>query len=218
MNRTSFLIDGFNLYHSIIDIQRDSFVCTKWLDIYSLCNSFLYWIGNNATLEEIYYFSAFAYHRSTPGVIERHMTYKRCLESKGIKAVMGRFKPKQIKCSKYDSRLKSCPNCYGIISSHEEKETDVAIAAKLLELFSKNSCDTIVLVTGDTDLAPAIRVANDLFTDKSIRFIFPYKRRNNELAKLAQSMTIKPSLYNKFQLPDPLTMPDGTLVNKPITW
>jgi len=34
MNRTIFLVDGFNLYHSLIDAQRDSGGSSaKWLDL-----------------------------------------------------------------------------------------------------------------------------------------------------------------------------------------
>lgn len=218
MNRVFFLIDGFNLYHSVRDIQNDFGLRTKWLDIRSLCNSFLHWVGNKATLGEIFYFSAYAYHLNDPGVIARHEAYVKCLRSTGVKDEMGRFKPKDIACPQYDRKVAKCKNCNGQILRHEEKETDVAIGMKLMELLSTDTCDTVVLITGDTDLAPAIKTANRLFPDKSTRFIFPYRRKNNELAKLAPSMTIKPKHYQQYQLSNPFTMPDGTLIYKPLTW
>lgn len=57
MNRTVFLIDGFNLYHSLRDASRDLHgVQTKWLDLRALCESYLATVGNNAQCTDIYYF------------------------------------------------------------------------------------------------------------------------------------------------------------------
>jgi len=218
MNRATFLIDGFNLYHSAKDVQRVYGFHTKWLDISSLCSSFLQWVSGHATLQEVYCFSAFAYHLKDPGVIARHQTYVKCLEATGIIKELGRFKPKQLVCPQYDSSISTCSNCNGQILRHEEKETDVAIASRLLELICSGSCDTIVLVTGDTDLAPAIRCARRLLATKEIRFIFPFSRKNNELARLAPSLTLKPRQYSQYQFPDPFILPDGTQVAKPANW
>jgi hypothetical protein len=57
--------------------------------------------------------------------------------------------------------------------THEEKETDVAIACKLLELLCQGRCDTAVLMTGDTDIAPAIRTAKLLYPTADIAVAFP---------------------------------------------
>ena len=40
--------------------------------IFALCKSYLYITGKRATLEHIYYFTAYAYHLNDPGVIQRH--------------------------------------------------------------------------------------------------------------------------------------------------
>jgi hypothetical protein len=62
-NRVTFLIDGFNLYHSVrraqIDLKNPHL---KWLDIRGLLTSFISVFGKEATLEEIYYFTAYAHH------------------------------------------------------------------------------------------------------------------------------------------------------------
>jgi hypothetical protein len=44
-NRTAFIIDGFNLYHSVVDAGEHLDVSTKWLDISALCDSYLYRVG-----------------------------------------------------------------------------------------------------------------------------------------------------------------------------
>jgi len=209
--RTIFLIDGFNVYHSILDIEVYTGLKVKWLNYYSLCKSYLNLIDRDATLETIYYFSAFAYHLKDPGVVLRHETYIKCLKDIGVEVQIGRFKPRDIKCSL----------CQGMFTRHEEKETDVAIAAKMLEVLTKDECDCVVLVTGDTDLAPAVKTAKRLYAEKGKRivFAFPYRRKNEELAKITQgSFKISRSNYSRYQLPDPFPLSDGTKIAKPPSW
>ncbi|MBM4176198.1 MAG: NYN domain-containing protein [Ignavibacteria bacterium] len=75
MNRVIFLIDGFNLYHSIVEASKDlNGASTKWLNLNSLCNSFLHIVGGKAQLQKIYYFSALATHliHYSPDKVEKH--------------------------------------------------------------------------------------------------------------------------------------------------
>ena len=210
MNRTIFLIDGFNVYHSIKQLRNDWGRSALWLDLNSLCNSFLSIIGGEATFKKIYYFSAFATHliNSHPNIVKDHKDYIKCLEATGVVAEMGRFKPKDI----------TCPVCANAFVRHEEKETDVAIAVKLCELLFNDECDTVVIVTGDTDLAPAIRHTQIMFPLKKLHFAFPYKRKNKELAQLAPSFNIKPERYFQHLFNDPFELPDKTIIHKPPDW
>ena len=217
MNPVTFLVDGFNLYHSVRSAGKILGVSTKWLDIRKLCSGYLHLVANavgeKAQLANVYYFSALATHieAADPDVTLRHRRFIRCLEDTGVIVELGRFKRRQIKCPD--------PNCGKFFFKHEEKETDVAIAVRLLEVFIKNECETAVLLTGDTDLAPAVRTAVSLFPTKRILFAFPYLRKNRELSKLAPgSFTIDKSQYAKYQFSDPYLLLDGTTVNKPSTW
>jgi uncharacterized LabA/DUF88 family protein len=212
MNRTTFLIDGFNLYHSLNDAcwrykQRN----VKWLDIHKLCRMYLPSLTPRATLEEIYYFSAFAFHRQDkdPGIIARHELFIECLKATGVKVEMGRFKAKDVYCN----------GCKTLVKHYEEKETDVAISVKLLELFVLDQCDSIVLVTGDTDIMPAIRTAFNLFPEKRVYCAFPFRRKNTELANIAtDSFTIGIDRYQACQFPNPFVTPDGRSLQKPGSW
>lgn len=208
MNRVIFLIDGFNVYHSAIDAYYLLKLRVKWLNIHSLCSSLLPLISKDATLVDIYYFSAFAFHKNDPDVIKRHENYINALKSTGIVPEMGRFKPKDITCPLRGKFIK-----------HEEKETDIAIASRLFEILHSDKCDTVVLVTGDTDLTPAVETCNSLFPVKSILFAFPYHRYNEELKLLAPpSFRIHAKSYVRHQFPDPIPLPDGTTISKPSTW
>lgn len=208
MYRTTFLIDGFNLYHSIKDLQRSYGICAKWLNIRSLCTSFLPLIDKQANLHQSYYFSAFATHLNDPNILIRHKSYVDCLIETGITPIISRFKPKTIKC----------PNCGQSIVRYEEKETDVAIATKLLELLSQNACECVVLVTGDTDLVPAIKCAKKLISRCQVIVVFPYQRKNKELAQLTTSFKIKRARYMAHQFPDPCILSDGRHIPKPRSW
>lgn len=213
-NRTVFIIDGFNLYHSVKQAAKDLGMGdkgTKWLDLRSLCASYLYILGNNSQLGNIYYFSALATHleSSKPDVTARHRSYIQALEGTGVTVELSRFKDKEVRC----------PHCGKVNIRHEEKETDVAVAAKLLEVFVTDECDSVVLVTGDTDVAPAVRTAARLFAQKRVCFAFPYRRKNKELAQLVRTcFHIKKEAYARFQFSDPVKLPDGTTIVRPTSW
>jgi hypothetical protein len=213
MNRAIFSVDGFNLYHSVVEAQKDNGgVCVKWLDLHGLCLSYLHVVAGHVhsrvAMEAIHYFSAPPTHRSR-GKQSRHSLYMRCLRSSGVCVHLGRFKKKKVECSV----------CHRTDIRHEEKETDVAIAAQLFEVCHLNAADSVVIVTGDTDLAPAIRTCQRLFPDTFVCFAFPYKRQNAELKQLCQaSFKIRVRSYLRHQYPDPLKLMDGRMVNKPPEW
>ncbi len=211
-NRVCFLVDGFNVYHSIREaMEAQPGASMKWLDLHALCTSYLSAIGRDAVLERVFYFSAPAEHRlaKDPDTVNRHMTYIAALRSTGVEVVLGRFKNKQVWCK----------HCGREFIRHEEKETDVAIAAKLLELCLLNACDTVVLVTGDTDLGPAVRTARRLVPAAKVWVAFPYGRHNAELKALAHgTLKIKAKRYAEHQFPNPVGLPDGKVLWKPTSW
>jgi uncharacterized LabA/DUF88 family protein len=212
--KTVFLVDGFNLYHSAKDASQQLGLAgtgTKWLDIRSLCSSYLHLIDRNARFETVYYFSAYVTHlqKFSPGTVQRHRQYVTCLEETGVAVEMARFKRKYI----------TCPSCHHTTERHEEKETDVAMAIKLLEVFISGEADAVILVTGDTDCAPAVRTAQQLFPNKQIGFAFPHGRNNKDLINLSSlHFSISGKSYLKHQFPDPFVMSDGRQVHKPTTW
>lgn len=211
-NRVSFLVDGFNLYHSVKKAERDlGGSTTRWLNLRSLFASYLHLFGRNADVEEIVYFSALAKHLESkkPDVTKRHKKYIRCPEDVGVNVELNRFKKKTLQCY----------NCGNRFTKHEEKETDVAIAVRLIELLVEDACDTAVVVSGDTDLAPAFRTAQRLAPSKTVTFAFPYKRKNKELAQMASNtFQMKKGQYAKHQFADPHALSDETEVQKPLEW
>jgi uncharacterized LabA/DUF88 family protein len=211
VNRVVFLIDGFNVYHSIRQALEDGGGSLKWLDYQGLCRSYLSVFGREARVERVIYFSAYATHvqQTHPDVIVRHRRYVAALRGTGVETVMGRFK--------WHPRW--CPTCQTEVPGYEEKETDVSIAVTLMELCLNDICDTAAIISGDTDLLPAIRAVKRLRSEKQIWVVFPYKRFNLELDQTAdRTIKIKRAKYAKHQLPDPVTLSDGSVVAKPAGW
>ncbi len=212
MNRVAFLVDGFNLYHSLEEASAArGNVTTKWLDLRSFCRSYLQLIGADAVLADIFYFSALASYREArdPDVTRRHLNYIECLRATGVQVRLGRFK----------KRFRSCPHCSKEILSHEEKETDVAIGVKLAELCWRDLCDSAALITGDSDLVPAITSVKAHFPKKAVISISPFQRIGFELERLCdKSFRAKSRSYLPHQFPDPFELPSGEKVAKPPTW
>lgn len=212
MQRVVFLVDGFNLYHSLREASRDlGGAGTRWLDLSRLCRSYLPEAGRTARLERIHYFSALATHREAldPGVTRRHRAYISCIESTGVVVELGRFKEKWL----------TCPDCGSRIKRHEEKETDVAIATRLLESFATDRCDVAVLISGDGDLTPAVRAVRERFGAASVLVGFPYRRGSWDLRGAAhRCFKIRRDRYLECQFDPTVTLEDGTRVARPVGW
>ncbi len=210
-NRVSFLIDGFNLYHSICDAIRDrKKPVGKWLNVHALCKNYLYLFGKNAAIQDMYYFSALATHTGNLEAPIRQQALIEAIESTGVKVILGKFKKKWTMCK---------AGCGKAGWGYEEKETDVNIAITLLEQLMTDSSDTMVIISGDTDLASVVRAAKRLFPQKRVAVGFPYKRANKELRQIAHySFKIDASYYEKFVFPDVVQLPNSTTISKPTGW
>lgn len=211
--RVCVLVDGFNVYHSLCDAgrARGGRRGMKWLNLWSLSRALIPQIPGNAIVGSVHYFTALAEHlvHRNPGVVARHRTYIEALRSTGVNVVLGRFKRVFARCGVCSSQT----------TRWEEKETDVAISVKLLEALHRDEAEAILLISGDTDLVPAVKLARSLYPSRFIACAFPYGRKNKELANVASlSMRISRKAYVGNQLPDPVVLPGGKLLSKPPRW
>ncbi|MBV9111158.1 MAG: NYN domain-containing protein [Gemmatimonadetes bacterium] len=230
--RVAFIVDGYNLYHSIRDAEKVvADRPMRWLDLSSLCCSYLHHFGRNATLQGVYYFSAVPRHLAATklDIEARHEVYVDALCSTGVVVSLGNFKAREKHIPLKYCRFKlwpmrrpirlPIPRCSLIFTRSEEKETDVAIASKMFELLHLGVADAVVLISGDTDLIPAIRTAGQLFPAARTAVMFPYNRHNAELKRAVRhSFKISKDKYAKHQLPDPIVLPNGYVLRKPPKW
>lgn len=208
-----FLVDGFNLYHSVREVRRRTGVECRWLDIHALCESMLHIIGGGAEIARIDYFSALAHHieASRPGTVARHERYIDALDSTGVMTHLGVFKPKDVR---YRSRT-----CEVFLRRHEEKETDVAIAAAIVETAARGDWSAVALVSGDTDLLPALKTAHRLRPQLGLYCLFPPYRSNQAFRRYVDGdFKISPKKLPEHVLTDPVVTPSGRRIAKPEGW
>lgn len=155
--RVIVFVDGLNLYHAIIRLQRPEL---EWVDLRALAKCFIN--SNFEQLTDLFYFSAYANHTIEPSQ-KCQKAYIRALELTAVKPILGHFKVKDRKC----------PACKHNWVGHEEKETDVNIALFLLDLAYQDLFDRALVITNDSDLAPAIRKTLQRFPKKRITTIAP---------------------------------------------
>lgn len=213
LDRTIFLVDGFNLYHSLCRASDDLRVNgqpsgTRWLDLLGLCRAHLSAVSRSATLSEVIYFTALVPWSQEKRL--RHEWYLECLKASGVKVRLGRFKTKEVVCG---------AACGLPFFTHEEKETDVAIGVALLGLFQEDRCDTGVVLSADSDYVPAVSEARRLFPHKRVHCAFPYGRTSFHLEKCADArFSISRGSYIQHQLPDPFPLTPTRSIAKPADW
>ena len=212
MAKVSFFIDGFNVYHSLkdeYDLIKNRYRHYKyrkylWLDFYTLAQRFT---RRRDTLGDVFYFSAHAIWK--PAAVRRHKLFISALESQGIKIILGKFKEKD----------RFCSNCKTYFSAHEEKQTDVNIGLYLLKEAFRDTYDTAIVLTNDTDLVPAIGMVKDTFPQKKMGVLFPIDRWSSELNAVANfSKKIEKKDLSKSQFPDCVTLPSGVVLTRPSNW
>lgn len=157
--RVAAFIDGFNFYHAIEETGQHHY---KWVDLHALCAQFA--PAPQFDLTHVFYFSAYATWR--PEAYARHRAYIKALRSVGVTPILGKFKEK----------FRTCRNCGKRWTDHEEKETDVNIALHLVTAAFQDLYDRALLVTGDSDICPAVRLVRKEFPAKQVRIIAPVGR------------------------------------------
>lgn len=208
MPRVFFFIDGFNLYHAFDYFSgasdHDRYHKYKWLSLTSLAKHYL---RNKDTLSGIEYFTTLA--TWDPAKVARHRAFIRAQENEGVVVVYGEFKRKNRRCSV----------CGGMSRSVEEKQTDVNIALRLLQTAAMDAYDRAIIISGDTDLLPAIKAVRATFPGKQVGVVIPIGRSSEDLKKQADfHYKMKEEQLRASRLRDQLTLVDGTVLHCPPNW
>lgn len=201
-------VDGFNLYHALDYFEggpdHHQFRKYKWLNLRTLASQFVF---GKDTLEEVVYFTTLATWDA--GKTSRHRIYIRALESQGIRVVYGEFKRKK----------KHCQLCKGDFWSFEEKQTDVNMALYLVLYAIQERYDKAIVISGDTDLLPAVRGVRAAFLGKQMGLVIPIGRRSEDFKQQVDfHYKMREHHLAKSLFPDPIVLPDGTSLAKPATW
>ena len=215
--RVGFFVDGFNLYHSVTKLaQETSDESVKWLDLQGLARGILPLISPSASLASIHYFTALPEHLylADPGRLQRHRTYMRALTAHGSvrpAIILGRIAQQQVQVRTASGEITG--------SIWREKGTDVALAMALLREASKGDMDEAVIISGDADYLPAVKVFREMYPDVGLRFAFPRGRASKELLREApNSFTLTSAAYYSHRLPERIRLPSGKFLHCPAEW
>jgi uncharacterized LabA/DUF88 family protein len=208
MAKICFFVDGFNLYHAL-DYFKDGgdplrYRKYKWLNLHKLASLF---VGRLDTLEQVSLFTAFAMW--DPGKVARHKLFLRANENVGVNVVLGEFKRKS----------KHCTICKKHYTGFEEKQTDVNIAVQLFQSAYLDKYDRAVLLSGDTDLIPAIKAVRASFPHKKIGVMLPIGRSSNDLVKQTDfRYKMRETHLISSRFPDQIILPDKSVLDCPANW
>lgn len=191
--RLACYVDGFNLYHAINDLRQPHL---KWLDLWSLAQSLA---RPDETLVAVNYFSAYA--TWLPPQYARHRNYTKALKLHGVSVHMARFK----------TGVRQCYRCGNTWDNHEEKETDVRIAVKLVTDVFDDIFDRAIVISADSDLVPAIELVRARFPKKHLLVAAP-PGRFSSARDLKPRLEISKARLAKHLLPAEVYDKDGALV------
>ncbi len=195
--RVACYVDGFNLYHAINNLGLDHL---KWTDLIGLMGAFIQ--PEKHEIVSVNYYSALATHY--PASAARHEVYLSALRHSGVNVVLGEFKNKPRECRRCGTRW----------MGHEEKQTDTNIALGMVEGAYNNRYDAVFLVTGDSDMTPALALINEMTKSRSIKLIGPPGRRfGKELCKMAhKTAKIKTVHLERNLFPEQVINNEGKII------
>lgn len=201
-------IDGFNLYYGALRGTRH-----KWLNL----EAYFRLLRPHDHVVSIRYFTALV---SGPAK-ERQEPYLRALETlPKVETILGKFKKSTVECTNSQCTLATDRRFF---KRKEEKRTDVSIGLWMLDDAYQDRCEHLILVSGDSDLVPAVQMVRGRFPQKRITVYVP---ANNPLRGAA--VELRASAHTNRNLPlqllpraqFPAQIPDGGggQIIKPPAW
>jgi uncharacterized LabA/DUF88 family protein len=199
-------VDGFNLYYGAV---KDTPV--KWLDL----ERYFKLLRPHDSIQKIKYYTALVVgpHRANQEAYWQALSTTPLVE-----IVQGNFKEKNMLC-----KVHACAHPGNrSFKTHEEKRTDVNIAIGMLDDAYQELCDRMILVSGDSDLVPVVRLVRSRFPSIDVNVYVPARHRERGRAvELRSSATdskeLPLNILPKAQFP-PVIIHDGITIHKPSGW
>ena len=205
--RTVVYVDGFNLYYGAVKGTP-----WKWLDLAKLFGM----IRPVDEIQRIRYFTAMVNGPTKPN----QEIYLRALATTPlVEVILGNFKRKRVRC-----KVAACNHAgTKLFETQEEKRTDVNIAIYMLDDAYQDKCDNFVLVSGDSDLVPAVRMIRHRFPTKQITVYVPAQHpARSHAVELRSSAHVNRNLplnlLKHCQFANPLADLAGGFLQKPALW
>ena len=207
-SRTIVYVDGFNFYYGALKATP-----YKWLDYEALCRRLL----PRDDIVKIRYFTArIKAQPDDPQRANRQETYLRALATLQLVEIhYGRFVTRPVRLP-LASPPSTGPRTVEVLRT-EEKGSDVNLATYLLLDAFKGRCDTAVVISNDSDLAGAVRIAQN---DAGIKVgvINPHLAKHRSVRLQGTFFKqLRRSVLPQTQLP-PVVHDERGAIRKPDSW
>jgi uncharacterized LabA/DUF88 family protein len=208
--RTAIYVDGFNLFHRMLQRKNQ----LKWLDLFALARSVLRPENDVVMLR---YFTARVTDTDTDsGKSLRQDVYLRALAASGVLIHYGVFRERQRRARLVEPTTEPEAS-YVKVWSREEKGSDVNLAVHLINDAWSDQYDCAVVITNDSDLAEALRLVRSM--GKIVGLLSPVSNPTPDLRRHADFVRlIKASHLIRAQLPPIISLGDGRSITCPDAW
>jgi len=207
-NRSIIYVDGFNLYYGAVKDTKGK----KWLNL----EIFFRRLRPHDDVRAIKYFTTLV-DGCASGHQEAYLLALSTLPT--VEVIYGKFKPKMVRCG-----VKACSwtgeRWFRVL---EEKRTDVNIAVTMMLDVLEDNCDRLVVVSGDSDLVPAISTIKALAPGKQITVYVPARNLIRGAAVEIRAAadkhrTLPNDLIAKSQFPATIRDGKGGYIQRPQDW
>lgn len=178
--RTACFVDGYNLFYGLL-----AGTGYKWLDLPKLLEHVIRVQDPSNELVSVHYFTSMVkpdLARLGKVSSEAQHSYMRALKARGVLITEGRHRLEPGLAPKYVEGQKASRSNQSKIWLLEEKETDVNVAlsmyrcaAKQQQIPLEDRIEQIVLVSADTDMAPALKALKEDFPEVRRGVILPHR-------------------------------------------
>ena len=182
--RTAFFVDGYNLYYGVLHGSDH-----KWLDLTALLSTVLHVQDPASVVASVDYFTSPVIARlATRGQAsnDAQHRYIRALQARGVAVTLGNHRLAKGYAPRFVEGQKASRQDQVAVWQLEEKETDVNIALGMYRAACRADqlqIGQIVLVSGDTDLAPALAAIRQDFPHIRLGVILPHRMEDRALVR-----------------------------------
>jgi hypothetical protein len=206
-------VDAFNWYFGIF-LHRPAW---KWLNLQSYFES----LRPDEEVIAVRFFTAIV--EPQHHVSAKRDRQKRYLKALGtlpkVKVILGKYQERTVTC-----RATPCPRRLEYRVA-EEKKTDVNLAVHLMDDALRGRVDTMIIVSGDSDLEPAVEWVRNNHPAIRISVYIPAlendrpQRRNDNYQRMQVNCRPLPlGDIPRHLLPSNITLADGSSIARPADW
>jgi uncharacterized LabA/DUF88 family protein len=210
--RVAFYVDGFNFYYGLKEMTKHKPDWRKfyWMDFVEFFSQFL---KDDEELVVVNYFTARPKNKGKQARQNILMNCNKQLSKGKLKLHYGKYQDKPMTC-------RASGGCGMQYMHWEEKQTDVNLAIKIIEDCHNKTIDKVILVSGDSDFLPPLKLVKNIYKEIDLMILFPPCKYTSSLDSIGvptlQLEKYKPR-WNKSTLQDVIEI-DGNKIRKPIEW